>query len=508
MSYIFIKKFNDNNHIYIKYIFVEIIFKHMVEKLININNINKIMYDDPYIESHFNDDISDKIKKQIYKKNFDNRYNKIIFADNTASGRPCKLIDKIIEKNILPYYTNVRSNAYCGIFMKNQIKKTRNYIRKIYNLNKQHKIIFTGSGSTGAINHLINSINFDKYKKINVIITIFEHYSNILPWYELKNKYNNVEIYISPITSDCIIDNNYVETIYKKINDYQYKSINIISVSGCSNVTGIKSNIDDMICIVKTNKNKSIHDNFLFVDYATLSPYQILDIHDIDAIFISPHKFLGGTSTPGILIANDKLFGHEYPQNPGGGCTSKITENGKIFYFEDIEKKEPGGTCNIVGIIRIRLCLKIINVLEKIIDNNEKYITQYIHQKFDEMKQKKNLESKFDIMFHNINKNNRLSIICLFVYKLHYNFVVALLNDIFGIQTRGGISCCGLFENKISKIYKNYKGWCRITFNWYMDKNEIDYILNSIEYVILYGHKFLNKYDYDVDSNIYTIKNK
>jgi selenocysteine lyase/cysteine desulfurase len=449
--------------------------------LISTLNIRDSLYEEPNI-------------KTIFRKNI-----KIIFADNTASGRPCKIIDNYIQNKILPYYANTRSNAYCGIYMKTLIEDARQYIRKIYKLNDSQKIIFTGSGSTGAINHIVNSLNYNSHTQINILISIYEHFSNILPWIELKNNKQNVNIYTIPINEYYDNDINYIINKFTELNEKDNNIINILSISGCSNVTGIKFPIEQYCNILNEFKKKQItNKNYIFVDYATLAPYEILNGENIDAMFISGHKFIGGTSTPGILIACKELFENKNPYNPGGGCAIKL-KDGNVQYFDDIERKEPGGTCNIIGIIRLKYALKILSKFEKIIFNNELYITKYIHRKIDFLKQK---YSNFDILFHNINLDNRLSIICLFINNLHYNFIVALFNDLFGIQTRGGISCCGLLEDVIAKIY-NYHGWCRITFTWYMTQYEIDYILNAMEFIILYGYNFLKFYNHDKINNLY-----
>lgn len=341
----------------------------------------------------------------------------------------------------------------------------------------------------------------------------------------IKTQKKNTNIFIAPINEkDCSIDEEYVKNKLKDLNNIDNNNnnnmINIISISGCSNIIGVKTNVNKFIDIIDNHKNNNNNNkNYLFVDYATLAPYEIMNAKNIDALFISGHKFIGGTSTPGILIANEKLFEKKDPYNPGGGCALKISNDGNILYHNEIERKEPGGTCNIVGIIKMRYCLHIVKLYKNIITARENKITKYVHEYFGELKNKEKYKNKFDIMYQNVNLDNRLSIICLFIYDLHYNFVVALLNDIFGIQTRGGISCCGLFEDYIKHKYNNANntnnandtnnpnGWCRITFVWYMTKKEIEYILNSIKYIIKNGNKYLDKYDYDKNNNLYKIKN-
>jgi selenocysteine lyase/cysteine desulfurase len=281
-------------------------------------------------------------KKYLYKSPKIPDINKtIIFADDTASGRPSPYIENQIVKHILPYYSNTHSNAYCGILMKEYIQKTRDYIRTTFNLKKYHKILFSGNGCTGAINHLCNSINYKKYNKVYIYITKDEHYSNYLPWYEISRHYDNVQV-----------------SIIKKADDLKNmttcpKCLNIISINGCSNVTGKIRNLKPFINI----KNK-FENSYLLVDMAACAPYIKLDVSNLDGIYVSMHKFLGGVSTPGLLIVNEKIFNSDHPYCPGGGCVQKANTK-EIIYETDLEKKESAGTPNIVGIIKIGYVLEL-----------------------------------------------------------------------------------------------------------------------------------------------------
>jgi selenocysteine lyase/cysteine desulfurase len=458
-----------------------------MDKLIKINNLDYILYNSPYINT--------QIKKKI----------KVIFADNTASGRPCPIIDKFINYNILPYYTNTRSNATCGKMMTELIEDTRKYIRKNYNLDDDHKIIFTGSGATGAINNLINVINFKKYNNVNILISKYEHYSNILPWLEVKKKYNNIELLYIPINYDnLLIDYSFIDEKMKLFNFNNENVLNIVSIIGCSNVTGIITDVYKIGNMVNTYKKNSLNDNYFFVDFAALAPHIILNCNFIDAVFISGHKFMGGNSTPGLLIAKKNIFGVDVPYNPGGGCIMSLHDNNDILYYNDIEKREPGGTMNIIGIIKYKLIIKMVKRLENIMRHNEKIINEYVYKKLNIIKEK--YPKKMEIIYNNMYLDNRIPIVSLLL-NFHYNLMVTILNDKFGIQTRGGISCCGLLKNEIKKIYGEHNnGWCRITFAWYMDHNTIDFILNAIDDVLCNIIEYSKMYIYDKRQNLFIFK--
>jgi selenocysteine lyase/cysteine desulfurase len=439
----------------------------------------KLVYHEPTIKTPFHNKI------------------KIVFADYTASGRPCPLIEKYMETDIMPYYSNTHSNAYCGILMKNKVKETREYLKKILNIKKTQKIIFTGNGATGAINHLVYSIDFTKFKQVNILVSIYEHYSNYIPWVEASKVYTNITVHIIPLDQEDDIDIKWLDSKLGELNKTQ-DILNIVSITGCSNVTGIITPIDKFSKII--NKyNSNIKNNYFFVDFACSAPYKKIDGNIIDAFFISPHKFIGGVSTPGILVADKTLFMKDKPYAPGGGCVKKATCN-TLQYEEDLEKKESGGTPDIYGIIKLKKVFELKEMYTDIIENNEKIIVKYIYKKLTDMTNKYN---NLQVIFLNKCLNHRLPIISISINGLHYNYIVVLLNDLFGIQTRGGVSCCGVFGELINKKY-GINGWCRISFHWIMKEEEIENILKAIEFITKYGKLFSNLYVYDKKTNIYT----
>lgn len=442
----------------------------------------KLIMESPCIKTPYNDSI------------------KIVFADLTASGRPSPIVENYIQTKVLPYYSNTHSNAYCGIMMKNLVEETKMYIRKSLNLPTTKKIIFTGAGTTSAINHLIYCLNLKLIeRKINIFITPYEHHSNYLPWYELK-KNPNVQIHILKIKENFDFDINSLES---KLENHK-NDINIVSITACSNVLGIQMNLEEIYNVIQRyNDHKSIYDksNLLFVDYACCAPYVKIDGRFGDALFISPHKFLGGVSTPGLLIAEKSLFHNQYPFNPGGGCVTKVCSR-YVQYEKDIEKREIAGTPNIIGIIKIKYVFNLKDIFLDIIIHNEHIITKYVFQ------QMRKLESKykdFTVILPGCCVRKRLPIVCISIKDIHYNLIVVLFNDLFGIQTRGGVSCTGTLVEIIEKKY-NIHGWCRITFNWLMKQKEIDYIISSLEFIINNVHKYKYYYHYSEKDNLFIHK--
>lgn len=434
----------------------------------------------------------------------------IIYADYTASGKPYKRIEDFINNKILPYYANIHSNAYCGRLMSKYIAKSKEQIKNSTNCNASDKIIFTGSGSSCAITHFIHILDFKETEKNIVIISEFEHNSNFLPW-----KHKPVNLEIIKTKENGLLNLEVLEETLIKYKDYDKK---IISISGGSNITGIKQEIN----IISKLGHK--YNFYVCFDFAAIAPYVQINMHTddknldyIDALYISPHKFLGGMETPGLLIANKCTFKNECPYFPSGG-TVRFASSTQNIYVEDLETKESGGTPNIIGCIKTGLVFQLKDELQKYILLREKEIVCNIKQKLKNIKNLEILNPDCDINVEQIP-------IYSFVIKdLHYNFVVCLLNDLFGIQSRGGVSCSGIYAEKLLNISKKYQthiiddlkhhkttptsyGWTRISFHYTMENEIINYIIHCIEFVANYGHLFVNLYSFDDMHNLWHFTN-
>lgn len=418
---------------------------------------------------------------------------KVIFADDTASGRPSPIVDKSIQRDILPYYSNTHSNAYCGIRMKKVISRVKGIIRKEFNLTKKQNIIFKGYGATACSNHLVRSIDTSKYESVKIVISQLEHHSNFLPWQELSTRDPKVSLEIVSIEEDWDINYTELEDIIKKVSSTN--TLTIVSLTACSNVTGIKTNLNKVRRIVDMYPQTK-----LVADYACSAPYVNIDGSILDAFFLSFHKFLGGQSAPGLLVANSEFFRNK-PISPGGGCVSNASLS-RIEYSKDLERRESAGTPNIVGIARIGYILDLRRSMFSTILYNEEVITKYLHSEFTKLTKN---NSNLKVIGLNINVENRLPIISFTISNLHYNLVVVLLNDLFGIQSRGGVSCCGILADHIQREIGT-KGWCRITFSWLMDKNTIDTIIKGIDFICKNGYIFKKRYSYNSDKNLFTFR--
>jgi len=471
-----------------------------------------------------------KLRKNLYLNGyligpFGKRW--IINADSTASGACYKEIEKYIERNIKPFYANTHSNAITGKFMTECIEESKKIIRKEYNCNEDDMIIFTGNGCTGAILHLIHALNIPKKcdktekKKFVVFNSVLEHHSNYLPW-------KNLDVYMEliPIQKNGLISQNILkEKLQFWYNNHKDVKI-IVSFTGGSNVSGL---IEDWSSISKLTHT---YNGLMLWDMAACAPYMKINMHYndddgdyMDAIFVSPHKFLGGPETPGLLIANKNLFCNSIPYCPGGGTVRFVCPNYDI-YIPDIETKETGGTPNIIGCIKIGKVYELKQSIQHYIDYKEKRLYHYIYNKLLSIN---NLHLIVKPTYKNTIENQHILPIFSFIIKkdiiFHYNLIVVLLNDLFGIQSRGGVSCCSVFaqyilqldENEQKVIYNsissgngvpNNYGWCRVSFHYTMSKEIVDFILYAIQFVANYIDKYQVFYEYDGKKNSYCYKGK
>ena len=453
---------------------------------------------------------------------------RVTYADYTASGRSLAFIEDFIRDEVMPRYANTHTESSgTGLQTTRFREDARNIIRAAVGARSEDAVIFAGSGSTGAIDKLIGMLNIripaDLDKKWNlsksipenerpvVFIGPFEHHSNELSWRE-----SIADVVTIPEDSDGHIDINFLK---QELIKYSSRTLKIGSFSAASNVTGIITDTDAV--------SRLLHENgaLSFWDYAASAPYVEINMHPADtlarkdAIFISPHKFIGGPGTPGVLVLNRAIVQNSVPVVPGGGTVAYVNTH-EHRYLTDIEHREEGGTPAIIESIRAGLVFQLkeyvgiptIHALEA------KFLARAIAA-FDQ-------EPRIELL-GNI-KAERLSILS-FVIKgptgkyLHHNFVVALLNDLFGIQSRGGCSCAGPyghrllgidleksheFESQITGGCEGIKpGWVRVNLNYFVSDTVVDHIIESLLFIAQSGHLFLSDYHFNPDSGLWKHRN-
>jgi selenocysteine lyase/cysteine desulfurase len=442
----------------------------------------------------------------------------IIYADYTASGRSLTFIEDAIRETVLPWYANTHSESSgTGAQTSEFREQARKAIHKGVGGDENTLIIFVGSGATGAVNKLVailgltNPVRTEKRFELSkevlhsdrpvVFIGPFEHHSNDLPWRE-----SLVEVVRIPEDQFGHIDLDALESALKK---YQDRSVKIGSFSAASNVTGIVTDTDAV--------SRLLHENgaLAFWDYAAAAPYVKMEMSPLDdplaykdAIFISPHKFVGGPGSPGVLAIRKELLKSGIPTSPGGGTVNFVGDDSRV-YTDDPIRREESGTPDIIGAIRAGLAFELKNsVGTQEIEDREEALMKFARNSFSS-------HPEIEILG---NPNAKcLSIVSLRISSegryLHHNFVVALLNDLFGIQARGGCSCAGpyghrllgidetkshSFEEMVSQGWDGIKpGWVRINFNYFISDSVRDYIIDSVKFVAKYGSRFLSDYFFD-----------
>jgi selenocysteine lyase/cysteine desulfurase len=423
----------------------------------------------------------------------------MINADTTASGYPNKLVELYMQNHILPFYNNTHSNAYCGRLMSHYIQLTKQIIKKSTGAHEDDQIIFTGNGCSGVVNHLIHCMNLRNTtpEETVVFISKAEHHSNHLPWTHLP-----ITLVYIPLNSQGLVD---MEILKYEMSKYQRYSTIIASFIATSNVTGVHQPTHEISQLVHA------FGGLMFWDFAASAPYIPINMHQndskgqyYDAIYISSHKFYGGAGTPGLLIAQKNLFKNEVPYCPAGG-TVKFACPLYQTYSNNIETKETGGTPNILGSIKTGLVFDLKDRFQEYISQWEKRMLVYIQNKMVRIGGIRILNP--------LDNLHRQPIFSFMIDGLHYNMIVVLLNDLYGIQSRGGISCCSLLAQDLLKISPREQqkihdqivsdkgmpadyGWCRVSFHYSMPIYIVDYIIEAITTIAHYGAMFQKLYKY------------
>jgi selenocysteine lyase/cysteine desulfurase len=446
---------------------------------------------------------------------------RITYADYTASGRALTFLEDFIRGEVLPRYANTHTESSgTGLQTTRLREDARMIIRDSVGGDEQTVVIFAGSGCTGAIDKLIGILGLripadldEKYHLSDAIpdderpvifIGPFEHHSNELPWRE-----SIADVVVIPQDNDGHID---VRALEEELIRYADRPLRIGSFSAASNVTGIVSDTYAISSLLHR------HAALSFWDFAAAAPYVAIEMYgggerDLlaykDAIFLSPHKFIGGPSTPGVLVVRRELLTNTVPDVPGGGTVSYVNPT-EHRYLSDPAQREEGGTPAIIESIRAGLVFQLKEAvgIEVIRAHEEDYLRRAVMTW--------QAEPTIEIL-GNLDAE-RLSIVSFVVRApsgryLHHNFVVALLNDLFGIQSRGGCSCAGPyghrllgidversheFEREIAAGCEGIKpGWVRANFNYFISEAVFAYLVEAVRLVARDGWKLLTDYRFD-----------
>jgi len=440
----------------------------------------------------------------------------IIYADWIASGRLYAPIERQLSDVIGPFVGNTHTEtSITGTSMTRAYREARDLIKRHVGADENDVIIAAGSGMTGVINKLQRIIgvrvpeqvepymNIPDEKRPVVFITHMEHHSNHTTWLE-----STVDlVWIDPDHDGLCA----AENLKREIVKYEGRPL-IGSFTACSNVTGVGTPYYELARIMHE------HGGWCFVDFAANAPYEDICMHpedpmqSLDAIFFSPHKFLGGPGSSGIMVINANLDKNRVPDHPGGGTVDWTNPWGEHKFVQNMEDREDGGTPAFMQTIRAALCISLKDDMgtKNMVDREHELLAMAFPR----------LRTIPGVRILADHLEDRLGVISFYIEDVHYNLIVKLLNDRFGIQTRGGCSCAGTYGHYLlhvdrahsqsitdqisSGFLANKPGWVRLSLHPTMTDAELNSILSAIEEIADNVSEWEKGYTYDPHTNEYT----
>jgi len=470
----------------------------------------------------------------------------MVYADYTASGRCLGFVEKYVQ-NLQRIYANTHTeDDISGRSMTQLVEQAERAIKRSVNAGPDGRIICVGTGATGAIDKLQQIVGvalppatrdnltrmlrgvlgeeadarFAEYLQAHqpvVFVGPYEHHSNEISWREGLATVVEVDL-----DADGGVDLAHLERL---LQDPAYQGrTRIGSFSAASNVTGMRTPVHEIAALLHR------HDAIVCFDYAASAPYVEIDMNppagkydgdaSIDAVFISPHKFLGGPGASGVLVFNQRIYRRELPPSvSAGGTVDYVGPTGQDF-IADIEEREKAGTPGVLQILKAGLAFAVKDRIGvAAIEAREHELLQMTLARW---RGNPNVE-----LLGNPDPQRRISIVSFNLRDprgkyLHPKFVTTLLNDLFGIQSRAGCSCAGPYGHRLLNIdferseryrawiHKGYSGikpgWCRISLHYAMDDIEAEYILDAIDFIAAQGHRFLPLYNFDLHSGAWQHK--
>lgn len=434
----------------------------------------------------------------------------IVYADWIASGRLYGPIEERMTAVIGPFVANTHTEtSTTGTLMTRAYHQALKRIKAHVGASSEDAIICYGSGMTAVVNKFqrilglrVHESYLDRVspapdQRPIVFVTHMEHHSNQTSWLETL-----CDVEVIPPDAQGEVDLTALDALLAK---YAQRPVKIASITSCSNVTGLSTPYHDIAERMHTAGG------LCFVDFACSAPYIDIVMHppgrpqaSLDAIYFSPHKFLGGPGTSGVLVFNTRLYRNRVPDNPGGGTVDWTNPWGQHKYVDDVEAREDGGTPGFLQAIRTALAIQlkeqmgVANILAR------------EHELLDIVWPA--LSSVPGLHLLAADNPHRLGVLSFYVEDLHYNLAVRLLNDRFGIQVRGGCSCAGTYghyllqvsiersksiTDKINAgILCDKPGWVRLSLHPTMTDAEARFIVAAIGELAASHHEWAKDYRY------------
>lgn len=469
-----------------------------------------------HLEQYF-----DQFRKNIVgiDQTFNSPYGekRIVYADWIASGRLYLPIENKISRIIGPFVGNTHSEtSETGKLMTQAYLKSHQLIKQFVNADNNDVIITSGSGMTDVINkfqRILGLKSSPKNSNFNstlerpvVFITHMEHHSNQTSWYE-----TNADVVVVDPGEGLLFDPDNLRSV---LEEYKNRPFKIGSFTACSNVTGVRTPIYEMARIMHE------FGGVCFIDFAASAPYDEINMHPadplekLDAVMFSPHKFLGGPGSSGVLVFDASMYNNEVPDNPGGGTVDWTNPWGAYKYVDDIETREDGGTPGFLQSIRTALCFDLKDKMG--IHNIREREEELLEIAFAGLDKINGLRILAD------NVRNRLGIISFYIENIHYNLLVQILNDKYGIQTRGGCACAGTYGHFLLEVsYDKSKeitdkinhgdlsekpGWVRWSLHPTTTNAEVELMLCALKEIVDHIEDYKQDYEPVPRSNMYRHK--
>ena len=445
----------------------------------------------------------------------------VLYADWTASGRLYRPIEELLCNDLGPFVANTHTETnITGCSMTVAYHHAKHIIKEHVGAYESDVLISSNSGMTGVVNKFQrilglkihekyrNLVNLPEELRPIVFVTHMEHHSNQTSWLETL-----ADVAVIKANEDGLVCLNHLNEL---LAQYKKRKTKIAAITSCSNVTGIRTPYHEIAEIMHE------HGGLCFVDFACSAPYIDIDMRPqnrkqhLDAIYFSPHKFLGGPGTTGVLVFDPKLYKNRVPDHPGGGTVDWTNPWGEHKYIDQIEAREDGGTPAFLQTIKAALCVKLKDKMgvQKMLDR-EHELLDILWKGLDEIPNLRVLAGKI---------RDRLGVISFYIEGLHYNLAVKILNDRFGIQVRGGCSCAGTYghylldvdeffsqsiTNRISIGDLSQKpGWVRMSIHPIMTDEEMHRLVAALKELCANHQEWAKEYDYNAATNEFVHQNE